>query len=81
MKHESRPAILMEKSWLTPWVGLYFGWDGVSGNLEGRATSVSQVYGVSDTAPACWLCDSVGRGLRKGTMASASTFVWEKAAL
>ena len=30
-------------------------------------------------APACQLCDSVGGGLRKGTMAIAHLFVWEKA--
>ena len=41
--------------------------------------SVSQVDGVSDMAPACQLCDSVGGGLRKGTMAIAHLFVWEKA--
>ena len=30
-------------------------------------------------APTCWLCGSVGEGLRKGTMASACLSVWKKA--
>ena len=37
----------------------------------GRANSVSQMDGVSDMAPACWLCGSVVGGFRKGAMASA----------
>ena len=36
-----------------------------------ESNSVSQVDGVLDMAPACWLCGSVGGGFRKGTMASA----------
>ena len=34
---------------------------------------------VSDMAPTCWLCGSVGRGLKKGTMASACLSAREKA--
>ena len=56
-------------------IGNSFG--GVSGNHQGLKNSVSQVDGVSDL---CLLAGSVGVGLRKGTVASASTFVWEKAA-
>ena len=52
--------------------------DGASGDLQGRANSVSQVERVSDMAPACHLCDSVGGGFRKGIMASAYLSVWEK---
>ena len=66
MKHEPRPAIHMENSLLTAWVGLQVRWD-----PPGRANHVNQVDGVSNMAPACQLCGSVGRGLRKGTMASA----------
>ena len=40
----------------------------------------SQVDGVLDMVPACCLCGSVGERLRKRTIASSSTFVWEKAA-
>ena len=76
MKHDQRPAIHMEKSWLTVWVGPSFGWDTVSGELQGEANSVD---GVSDMAPTCQVCASVGRGLRKGTMASVCLSVWEKA--
>ena len=49
----------------------------VSGNHQGEVNSRKQVDGVSDTAPTCQLCG----GLSKGTMASAGTSVWEKAAL
>ena len=49
-------------------MGPQVGWDGVSGDLQGGANSVSQVDGVSDMAPACQFC---GGGFRKGTMASA----------
>ena len=51
-----------------------------SGNHKGETNSMSQVDGVSYTAPACWPCGCVRGGLRKGSMAPASTFVWEKAA-
>ena len=61
-------------------VGLKVGWDMVSGNHQRGANSVSQVDGVLDMVPACQLCGYLHRGLRKGTMASASTFVREKAA-
>ena len=54
-------------------------WVGASGNLQGRADSVSQVDGVLDKAPTCWLCGSVSAGFRKGTMTSAHISVWEKA--
>ena len=65
MKHEPRPAIHMEKQFGCP-RKLESGGD--SGDLLGRSNSVSQVDGVSDMAPACWLC---GGRFRKGTMASA----------
>ena len=54
------------------------GWDRVSGNHQSGANSVSQVDVVSAMAPACGLCAFVLGGLRKETMASASTSVWEK---
>ena len=79
MKHEPRPTIHMEKSLLTVWVGPQFAWDRVSGDLQGETNSVSQVDGVSDRAPTCQICGSVGRGPRKGTMASACLSVWEGA--
>ena len=47
------------------------GWDRASGSIQGGVNSVNQVDEVSDMAPACQLCGSVGGGLRKGTMASA----------
>ena len=55
MKHMPRLAIHMEKSVnsldeLISWV------DGVSGDFQGGANSVSQVYGVSDMALACLAC-------------------------
>ena len=71
MKHEPRQAIYIEKPQLTAWVGWYVGWDRISGDLQGGTNSVSQVDGVSDMAPACWLCESVEGGFRNGTMASA----------
>ena len=49
----------MEKSLLTAWVGLWIGWDRVSGDLQGEANIISQVDGVSDMAPTCRLCGSV----------------------
>ena len=61
-------------------LGLKFGWGRALGNHRSGAHSVSQVDGDSDVAPTCWLCGSVGGGIVKGTMASASTSVWEKAA-
>ena len=68
----------MEKSLLTAWVGLWIGWDRVSGDLQGEANIISQVDGVSDMALTCPLCSSVGGGFSKGTMASACLSVWGK---
>ena len=56
-----------------------------SGNQQDKANSVNQHDEISDMAPACLFCGSVGVGvgevgLRKGTMSSASTSLWEKAA-
>ena len=66
MKHEPRPVIHMEKSLLTAWVGPSGGWDGVSGDLQVGAKGVSQVDGVSDIAPICWLFGFLGKGSEKG---------------
>ena len=51
-------------------MGPEIGWDGVFGNLQGRANGVNQVDGVSDIAQ---ITSSValGGGFRRGTMASA----------
>ena len=66
MKHEPRPAIHMEKQ--LGWAHKLGGGGGeVSGDLQGRSSSVTQVYGVSDMVPACQLCSSVRREFRKGT--------------
>ena len=70
----------MEKPLEITWVGLKVGWGGASGNHQGGANNVSQVDGVSDMMPACQLCGSWRGGLIKGTVASASTSVWKKAA-
>ena len=56
------------------------GWGRASGNHQRGANNVRQVHGVSHMVPACRFCVSEGLGLRKGTVASASTSVWEKAA-
>ena len=51
------------------WVGPKVGWGRVSGNLQHRSNSVSQVDRVSDMAPACQLTSSMalwGEGLEKG---------------
>ena len=56
------------------WVGLQVAWGRVPGNHQGGMNSVNPVNEDSDMAPTC----RVGRGLRKGVMASASTFVWQK---
>ena len=58
------------------WVGLKVGWGRASGNHQGRANSVSQVLESSAMVPHA---GSVGEGLRKETVACASTSVWEKA--
>ena len=63
MKHEPRPAI-----WKSILGGAINWWSRVSGDLQGGVNIVSQVDGVSDMAPACWLCGSVGGGFKKGTM-------------
>ena len=60
-------------------MGLEVGWDVVSGDLQGGANSVNQVDRVSDMAPSCLFCGSVWGGFRKGMMASALLFIWEKA--
>ena len=52
----------MEEPLETSWVGLEVGWGRASGNHQGDANNVSQVDGVSDMAPACHLCGSVGEG-------------------
>ena len=38
------------------WMGWQIGWGEVSGNQQSGENNVSQVDGVSDMAPACWLC-------------------------
>ena len=70
----------MEKPLKAAWVGLKFGWGGASGNIQGGPNSVSQSDRISDVAPAWQLCGSLGGGLRKGTMASTTTSVWNKVA-
>ena len=69
----------MKKPLETAWVGLESVWGRASENHQGGANSVGQVDGVSEMVPACQFCGSVGRALRKETMASATTSVWEKA--
>lgn len=46
-------------------------WGGTTGNRQGEANNVSQADGDSDMAPV----SSLGRGLIKEIMASASTFI------
>ena len=43
-------------------------WEGVSGDFQHRANSVSKVDGVSDMVPACWLRGSVGGRFRQRTV-------------
>ena len=67
MHYEPRPIICMEKQ---------LGWAHklgrvVSGNLQGKTNSVSQVDGVSNMAAVFQFCGSVGGGFRKGAMVSA----------
>ena len=71
----------MEKPLETAWVGLQVGWGGVELGLRESPVWVKQ------DEPAWWslrcgacLLALCGRGLRRGTMASASTFVWQEAA-
>ena len=72
MKHEARPAIHMKKHLGGPvsWVGYSLR------DLHGGASGVSQVDGVSDVVPTSQLSGSVGRGFRKGTLASSHLSVW-----
>ena len=61
MKLEPRSAILMKShceqlGWAVIWLGQ------ASGDLQGEANGVSQADGVSDRAPTCQLCGSVGGG-------------------
>lgn len=70
LNHESRVAICIKKASENCLDGPKFGWRRASGNLQGEANSVSglvksQIW----NSPAC----SVGEGLTKGMMASAST--------
>ena len=52
-KQEMRPTIHMEKQlrWACGLGGA------VSGQLQGKSNSVHQVDGISDIAPAYWLCE------------------------
>ena len=70
---QERP-LLMEKLLQMAWVGLKVGWGRVSGNHQGWVNSISKADGDSDMVLAC-----VDR-LSEKIMASARTFVWEKAA-
>ena len=60
--------------WKSQWkqFGQKAGWGGPLGNHQDETNSVSQVDGDSDMMPTCWLCGSLGGGLRKGTVASAT---------
>lgn len=60
-------------------MGLQFGSDRVSGNHHGQVNDISQVDGDSDTVPTCASRLSWGT-VQERTMASASTFAWERAA-
>ena len=53
-------------------------WGGVSGNHRGRADSLARLMETQIWHPSA---GSVQEGLSKGTVASASTSAWEKAAL
>ena len=55
------------------------GWGGGLRKSPGWGESMSQVDGASDMVPTCWLSECMGVGIRKGTIASASTFVGQKA--
>ena len=70
----------MKKPQETAWIGLQVGWGRASENHQGEANSVSQVGVVSDMELTCQLFGSVGEGIRKRTVASASISVWENAA-
>ena len=63
MKHESRPAIHLEKQ--LGWAQKLGGAESLGISKAGQ-TSVSQFDGVSDMAPACWLCVWRGEDSEKG---------------
>ena len=67
----------MAKPLETTWVGLQVVWDRVSGNNQHGTNSISQVL---ETQIGHQPAGSVEGRLSEGIMASASTFVWEKAA-
>ena len=58
-------------------VGLQVGWVGVLRNHQGQVNGVARLM---ETQIWRMTGSSLGRGLRKGTVASASTSIWEKAA-
>ena len=66
MKHEPTPAIHMEKSTLTVWVGPQVGWDRVSGDLQSGENSVNEVDRVSDLNPPAGSVALCGASLEKG---------------
>ena len=80
LKHGIRQAICMEKPLETAWVDPKVGWGMAPGNHQSGENSVSQSDGISDMVTTCQLCAFMGGGLRKGTVASASTSVWGRAA-
>ena len=63
--HEPRPAIHMEKSQLTVWVGLWVVFEEISGDLQGGTNSVRQVDRVSNMAPICWFYGFFGGRAQK----------------
>ena len=67
----------MKKPLEMAWMGPQAGWGRVLGNHQEGVSNVSQGDGDSDVTPV-YACS--GGGLSRGTMASASTSVWEKAA-
>ena len=67
----------MKKPLEMAWMGPQGGWGRVLGNHQEGVSNVSQGDGDSDVTPV-YACS--GGGLSRGTMASASTSVWEKAA-
>ena len=73
-----KTGLCMKKPLEKAWMGPQAGWSEVSGNHQSEANRVGQVNGVSDMEPACRLC---GGRAHQGTMASASTFVWQNSAL
>ena len=66
MKHEPTSATQSGKFTINSFCDSISWWDRVSGDLQGGANSVSQVDGVSDIAPTCQLCGSLGEGSEKG---------------